>query len=170
MRSHSHQSGNYPERSASQTSSTTTSSHSTQRSDEKKHRRFSNPIASKLFRSGSKSPTEIDIPKRKHNHSHSLDIHYIPRSNPQMDYFDQRDGSISPVPMSPEPSSPRSSKPDFPKRASTPTRKNSDNYRRYSGTVYHYGRHSNDWLFGGFSVRDTVRDGIEKLRNHDKDS
>lgn len=87
-----------------------------------------------------------------------------------MNYFDQRDGSTSPNEMSPEPSSPQSSKQDFPKRATTPTRKNSDDYRRYSGTVNHYGRHSNDWLFGGFSVRDTVRDGIEKLRHHEKGS
>ncbi|KAL4920069.1 hypothetical protein BDW62DRAFT_199159 [Aspergillus aurantiobrunneus] len=33
--------------------------------------------------------------------------------------------------------------------------------RRYDNTVYHYGRHSNYWLFGGFSVRDTVRDGVD---------
>ncbi|KAJ5914826.1 hypothetical protein N7504_003709 [Penicillium tannophilum] len=171
MRSHSHQSGIYPKRSASQTSSTTSSSRSTQRSDEKKSRRVSNPIASKLFRSESKSPTEIDIPKRKHTHSHSMDTHYIPRSDPEKNYFDQSDGSTSPTEMFPEPSSPQSSKQDFPKRASTPTRKNGDDYRRYSGTINHYGRHSNDWLFGGFSVRDTVRDGIEKLRNQDeKDS
>ncbi|KAH8690135.1 hypothetical protein BGW36DRAFT_390267 [Talaromyces proteolyticus] len=43
-------------------------------------------------------------------------------------------------------------------------RTRSDGYKRYSGTLNHYGRHSNDWLFGGFSVRDTVRDGIEKLK------
>jgi hypothetical protein len=35
----------------------------------------------------------------------------------------------------------RTSKADVPKRASTPTR-NSGDYKRYSGTVNHYGRHS----------------------------
>jgi len=43
-------------------------------------------------------------------------------------------------------------------------------YRRYSGTINHYGRHSNEWLFNNFSVRDTVRDGIEKLRHHPRSS
>jgi hypothetical protein len=47
-------------------------------------------------------------------------------------------------------------------------RSRSDSYKRYSGTVNHYGRHSNDWLFGGFSVRDTLRDGIEKLKGHNE--
>jgi hypothetical protein len=70
--------------------------------------------------------------------------------------------------MSPDESSPQSPKGNFgPKRASTPTRKNSDDYKRYSGTINHYGRHSNDWLFGGFSVRETVRDGFDKLRNRE---
>ncbi|KAJ5267528.1 hypothetical protein N7478_010336 [Penicillium angulare] len=171
MRSQSHQSGNYPRRSLSQTSATTSSSRSTQRSDEKKHHRLSNPLTSKLFRPDSKSPAAINIPKNRQ----SADAHYIPRSNPDAAYFGQEHSSTSPVKMSPEPSSPtsptspQSPKPDFGKRPPTPTRKNSDDYRRYSGTVNHYGRHSNDWLFGGFSVRDTVRDGIDKLRHHDKD-
>jgi hypothetical protein len=47
-------------------------------------------------------------------------------------------------------------------------RSRSDSYKRYSGTINHYGRHSNDWLFGGFSVRDTLRDGIEKLKGHNE--
>ncbi|KAE8557494.1 hypothetical protein TMatcc_004948 [Talaromyces marneffei ATCC 18224] len=47
-------------------------------------------------------------------------------------------------------------------------RPRSDSYKRYSGTINHYGRHSNDWLFGGFSVRDTLRDGIEKLKGHNE--
>jgi hypothetical protein len=29
--------------------------------------------------------------------------------------------------------------------------------RKTSGTTSHYGRHSNDWLFGGISVRETVK-------------
>jgi hypothetical protein len=73
--------------------------------------------------------------------------------------------------MSPQATSPQSPKQEYiTKRGSTPTRKSSDDYRRYSGTVNHCGRHSNDWLFGGFSVRETVRDGIEKFRHHDKES
>ena len=41
-----------------------------------------------------------------------------------------------------------------------------DDHKRYSGTISHCGRHSNEWLFNNFSVRETVRDGIEKLRHH----
>jgi hypothetical protein len=70
-------------------------------------------------------------------------------------------------------SSPQSPKQDYMKRAPTPTRSNSGDYKRYSGTVNHYGRHSNDWLFGGFSVRETVRGvrgSLDKLRNQDKES
>lgn len=94
----------------------------------------------------------------------------IPRSAPKMSYFDDHHHySSSPVQMSPGNSSPCSPKEDFgTKIAPTPTRKTSDDYRRYSGTVNHFGRHSNDWLFGGFSVRDTVRDGFEKLRHHEE--
>lgn len=49
----------------------------------------------------------------------------------------------------------------------SPTSPRPDNYKRYSGTVNHYGRHTNDWLFGGFSVRDTVRDGIDRVFHHE---
>ncbi|KAL3477489.1 hypothetical protein BJX99DRAFT_126099 [Aspergillus californicus] len=48
------------------------------------------------------------------------------------------------------------------------SRKSSDDRRRYDNTVYHYGRHSNYWLFGGFSVRDTVRDGVDWLKQQKK--
>jgi hypothetical protein len=50
-----------------------------------------------------------------------------------------------------------------------PSRHNND-HRRYSGTVNQYGRHTNDWLFGGFSFRDTFRDGLDKFRHHDPKS
>ncbi|KAJ6161115.1 hypothetical protein N7470_004511 [Penicillium chermesinum] len=94
----------------------------------------------------------------------------IPRSNADASYFDQDHYSGS-ADMSADNGSPRSFKGEFPiKRSASPTHRHSDDYRRYTGTVNHYGRHSNDWLFGGFSVRDTVRDGIEKLRHHDKES
>jgi hypothetical protein len=74
--------------------------------------------------------------------------------------------------MSPiEPTSPTSAglkKRDSGSYSSYP-RKSGEDYRRYSGTVNHYGRHSNDWLFGGFSLRDTVREGVDRLR-HGKES
>lgn len=173
MYSQSYHSDTYPKRSRSQTSATTCSSRSTQRSEEKKHgRTLSNPLASKLFRSGNKSPTPIDTPKQHQRQSSACASHPrdIPRSAPEHSYFDHH-RSQSPDQMSPRAASPQSPKQEYTtKHAPTTTRKNSDDYRRYSGTVNHYGRHSNDWLFGGFSVRETVRDGIEKLRHHDKES
>ncbi|KAL4820322.1 hypothetical protein BDW67DRAFT_181395 [Aspergillus spinulosporus] len=51
---------------------------------------------------------------------------------------------------------------------SSKSRASSDSRRRYDNTVYHYGRHSNYWLFGGFSVRDTVRDGVDWIRQQRK--
>ncbi|RAK77590.1 uncharacterized protein BO72DRAFT_527439 [Aspergillus fijiensis CBS 313.89] len=45
------------------------------------------------------------------------------------------------------------------------SRKSTEDYRRYSGTVNHCGRHSNDWLFGGFSLRDTWGDTQRKTKN-----
>ncbi|KAL4936711.1 hypothetical protein BDV06DRAFT_88393 [Aspergillus oleicola] len=48
------------------------------------------------------------------------------------------------------------------------SRKSTESRRRYDNTVYHYGRHSNYWLFGGFSVRDTVRDGVDWIRQQKK--
>lgn len=174
MHSQSYQSGRYPKRSLSQTSATTTSSWGSQRSNEKKHSRHSsNPLSSKLFRSSSRSPTPIEIPLThlRQACSSMSQPRDIPRSTPASSYFDQGYRSGSPVDMSPESTSPRSPQAEYiAKRASTPTRKNSDDYRRYSGTVNHCGRHSNDWLFGGFSVRETVASGLEKLRNNDKES
>ncbi|CRG83461.1 hypothetical protein PISL3812_00812 [Talaromyces islandicus] len=68
--------------------------------------------------------------------------------------------------VSPRPSSSHSRMPSNGIVGVSSTRSRSDRHKRYSGTLNHYGRHSNDWLFGGFSVRDTFRDGIEKLRGH----
>ncbi|KAK4870973.1 hypothetical protein LT330_000210 [Penicillium expansum] len=157
------QSNIYPKRSLSQTSATSTSSHTSQSSQEKKRSRLSKPL-SNLFRS--KSPALIDIPKSHEDiMSQPRDI---PQSNHKSSYFPDQDyTSTSPTQMSPSMGSPKA---DSPKRASTPTRKSSGDYKRYSGTVNHYGRHSNDWLFGGFSVRDTVRDSLDKLRSQDKES
>lgn len=170
MHSQSYQTGQYPKRSLSQTSATTTSSRSSQRSNEKKHSSTfsSNPIA-RRFRSASKPLDPIDIPQShsRHRSSSMSQPRDIPRSAPSHHtYFDQNHGSTSPIQMSPDESSPRSPKGEFEtKRASTPTRKNSGDHKRYSGTINHYGRHSNDWLFGGFSVRETVRDSFDKLRH-----
>jgi len=174
MHSQSYQSGYYPKRSLSQTSATTTTSRGSQCSDEKKHsRHFSNPLSSTLLRLRSKSPTPVEIPlthlrQASSSMSQPRDIH---RSTPGTSYFDLGHHATSPIDMSSESTSPCSPKSEYAtKRASTPTRKNSDDYRRYSGTINHYGRHSNDWLFGGFSVRETVASGLDKLRNNDKES
>lgn len=173
MHSQSYQSEYYPKRSLSQTSATTASSRDSQRSNEKKHSRHSSqPLTSKLFRSRSKSPTPIEIPmiNLRQASSSMSQPRDIPRSTPGNSYFDQDYRSTSPVDMSPGSTPPRYPKSEYTaKRASTPTRKNSDDYRRYSGTINHCGRHSNDWLFGGFSVRETVASGLEKLRNSDKE-
>ncbi|CAG8266930.1 unnamed protein product [Penicillium salamii] len=144
-----------PQRSLSQTSTTSSRSNQSQKSS-----RLANKLSSKIFRS--KSPAPIDIPRNRTSN--------IPRSNPEASYFPQNYSSTSPTDMSPTISSPQSPRSDYEvKRASTPTRKSSGDYKRYSGTVNHCGRHSNDWLFGGFSVRDSVRGGIEKLRHSDKE-
>ena len=157
-----------PLRSLSQTSATSTSSRASHSTEKKHARKVSNPVASRILRGRSKSPTPIDIPQGNHSRQHSSGMSQpqdIPRSNPEASYFDHE--SASPVEMSPDNASPRSHKSEYTtKRPSTPPRRNSNDYRRYSGTINHCGRHSNDWLFGGFSVRDTVRGGIEKLRSH----
>ncbi|KAL4878012.1 hypothetical protein BJY04DRAFT_221584 [Aspergillus karnatakaensis] len=48
------------------------------------------------------------------------------------------------------------------------SQKSKEDRHRYNNSVYHYGRHSNQWLFGGFSVRDTVRDGVDWIRQQKK--
>jgi len=61
-------------------------------------------------------------------------------------------------PLSP-PGSPYSPRAELAKRGTSSSRRSSgsvDDYRRFNGTINHYGRHTNDWLFGGFSVRDTI--------------
>ncbi|KAJ5835443.1 hypothetical protein N7447_001469 [Penicillium robsamsonii] len=149
----------YPKRSLSQTSATSSSSQFSQ----EKHSKLSNPL-SKLFRPN--TPVSIDIPKNQDTMSQPRDI---PQRSKTSYFPDQGYTATSPTQMS-SMGSPQSPKVDCPKRASTPTRKNSDDYKRYSGTVNHYGRHSNDWLFGGFSVRETVRDSLDKFRSQDKES
>ena len=66
----------------------------------------------------------------------------------------------SPPPMSPDTMSSTSPVETSTKKKrhsnSYSARKSSSDYKRLSGTVQHRGRHANDWLFGGFSVRDQV--------------
>lgn len=82
-------------------------------------------------------------------------------------YTDMSRRAASPDQMSPR-SSISSNRSDYRKQRDHTHRSSraSADYRRYNGTVNHYGRHSNDWLFGGFSLRDTVRDGVDRLRHH----
>ncbi|RHZ72810.1 hypothetical protein CDV55_108716 [Aspergillus turcosus] len=133
--------------------------------------RLSFPSGASLFRSRSKSPaaigTELPVTRTRRSTSDSYG-ETIPRSVPNS----PDNITTSPTAMSPiESASPTSFGPH--KRDSgshsSHSRKSGDDYRRYSGTVNHYGRHSNDWLFGGFSLRDTVRDGVDRLR-HGKES
>jgi hypothetical protein len=158
-------SSNSPKRSLSQTSSTSSSSGTSQHSQKPKDKSSS---LSKIFRS--KSPAPIVIPKsRLREDCNPSQPRDIPQSHPDSSYFpDHRYHSTSPTEMSPTTPSLRSLKQDLAtKQGASSSRKD---YRRYSGTVNHCGRHSNDWLFGGFSVRETVRGGIEKLRSSDKDT
>lgn len=162
-----HSSVYHPKRSLSETSTTSTSSHHKSDSHKSTH-----GLSSKLLLKRSKSPAPIDIPSGSHSRQASTSPSQprdIPRSAPNHSYFTDDHHCTSPQ-MSPNKSSPRSPKSEFAaKRVGTPTRKNSDDYRRFSGTVNQVGRHSNDWLFGGISVRDTVRDSFEKLRHQDQD-
>ncbi|PLB55885.1 hypothetical protein P170DRAFT_433358 [Aspergillus steynii IBT 23096] len=152
---------------------TTTSTTSSSSPPPKKHK-LSLSASGKFFpsrsvsrsraRSDSPTPTDLplDVPRSRTRHrAETLDI---PRSHPSTEYSARR--STSPRPMSPAQSQDPSVTAQ--KRVSGSytysPRRSGDDYRRYSGTVNHYGRHSNDWLFGGFSLRDTVRDGVEKLR------
>ncbi|KAJ5776679.1 uncharacterized protein N7511_001690 [Penicillium nucicola] len=152
-----------PQRSFSQTSSISTASRTSQAST----KQDKPSLSSRIFRS--KSPVPLYIPRRSHQDSNVSPGRDIPRSNPDSSYFpDHRDHFTSPTEMSPTISSPRSPKPDF--AAKQGMSSNRKDHRRYTGTVNHCGRHSNDWLFGGFSVRETVREGIEKLRSSDRDT
>ncbi|KMP05486.1 hypothetical protein DIZ76_015769 [Coccidioides immitis] len=75
----------------------------------------------------------------------------------------------SPLPMSPITSPSEQSHSSSKKRHSYSSRKSSNDYKRLSGTVNHCGRHANDWLFGGFSVRESVR-GLLKDDHEDNNS
>lgn len=112
-----------------------------------------------------RSSTPVDS-KERNNHSKAS-----PPSGPALETRMPRSNSpteMSPTSSiaSPRPSFSHSRMPSDGTIGVTSTRSRSDKHKRYSGTLNHYGRHSNDWLFGGFSVRDTFRDGIDKLRGH----
>ncbi|KAE8163792.1 hypothetical protein BDV40DRAFT_132399 [Aspergillus tamarii] len=128
--------------------------------------------AGRLFasrsRSRSKSPAPSDIPTTTRTRRSDSESTYILKRD-KMARISIPRRSESPTQLSP-PASPSSIKETHvTKRRSDSyhSRKSSDDYRRYSGTVNHYGRHSNDWLFGGFSLRDTVRGGVDRLRQRD---
>ncbi|KAF7595375.1 hypothetical protein BBP40_006368 [Aspergillus hancockii] len=127
--------------------------------------------AGRLFshsRSRSKSPAPIGIPVTRSRRSDSESTYIFKRDNMARISVPRR--SASPVPMSP--TSPSAKEVHSAKRRSDSyhSRKSSDDYRRFNGTVSHKGRHSNDWLFGGFSLRDTVRGGVDRLRQRDERS
>lgn len=172
MHSHSYEAGYHNQRSPSRSSTTSTASRGSQGRTEKKHtRKSSNSLSSTLLRGRSRSSMPVEIHKScTRQSSTSSQSGDTTRSAPNHSYFDQDHRSTSPAQMSSVASSSRPPKSQFTRRVPTPARQNSDDYRRYSGTVNHCGRHSNDWLFGRFSVRETVRDGFEKLRHSGKES
>jgi hypothetical protein len=131
-----------------------------------------------FLRSRSKSPVPPShsqtLPVRKsHDHPRDVPVHASTiggRASPSRVAFEDADGAMierttSPVPMSPHQrtsSSPSAHNLEFPNRSHTNSHSNSHSsrksgdYKRLSGTVNHCGRHANDWLFGGFSVRESV--------------
>ncbi|PWY89444.1 hypothetical protein BO94DRAFT_36117 [Aspergillus sclerotioniger CBS 115572] len=145
----------------SSTSSTTTTPSSPNTHGSKTKPRKASRLSSvkDFLHSRSNSPTPSDC-------SSPVPTFDIPRSIPSNS--DHR--STSPTAMSHRVSSDGDSHSASHKRSTSSAyaRRSGDDYRRYSGTVNHYGRHSNDWLFGGFSLRDTVRGGVDRLRHHSK--
>lgn len=149
------------------TTNTVTTSSTSSSPPSKKHK-LSLSASGKFFssraRSDSPTPTDLALEVSRSRTRHRAETLDIPRSHPPTEYSARR--SASPRPMSPTHSQDPSLTAQ--KRVSGSytysPRRSGDDYRRYSGTVNHYGRHSNDWLFGGFSLRDTVRDGVDKLR------
>ncbi|RAK94857.1 uncharacterized protein BO80DRAFT_489197 [Aspergillus ibericus CBS 121593] len=140
--------------SSSTTTTTTPSSPNTHISNSKPRKASRLSSVKDFLRSRSNSPTLSD-----HSPVPNFDI---PRSIPA----NSDHPSTSPTTMSHRVSSDSHSASH--KHSTSGHRRSGDDYRRYSGTVNHYGRHSNDWLFGGFSLRDTVRDGVDRLRHHSK--
>ncbi|KAE8375358.1 hypothetical protein BDV26DRAFT_17627 [Aspergillus bertholletiae] len=119
-------------------------------------------------RSRSKSPAPSDIPVATRSRRSDSESTYILKRD-KMARISIPRRSASPTEMSP-PASPSSIKETHSRKRRSDSYKAGEDYRRYSGTVNHYGRHSNDWLFGGFSLRDTVRGGVDRLRQRDDKS
>ncbi|GAM39976.1 hypothetical protein TCE0_034f11961 [Talaromyces pinophilus] len=117
-------------------------------SADNKRRRSPPPLQSSSAVSTSTSPTSPLSPSSIERTYSPTDMSPTSSHHPQRPNMGHRDASSSTIDSS--------------------ERSRSDSYKRYSGTINHYGRHSNDWLFGGFSVRDTLRDGIEKLKGHNE--
>ncbi|WEW57101.1 hypothetical protein PRK78_002561 [Emydomyces testavorans] len=123
-------------------------------------------------RSRSKSPAPIVTNPISPTAPHPLVASPTERTFPHADYLLDSPPPISPM-SSPVASSPteqrsHSSTMSGKKRHSYTSRKSSSStstsssssssdYKRLSGTVNYCGRHANDWLFGGFSVRESVR-------------
>lgn len=138
-------------------------------SGERSHRRavsHSSSIFSsgkRFFRSRSSSPAPMQVQTGATSSTAAYrDTRNHSRSRAASAEHPQR--TTSPVPMSPgsRPQSPASPfRSGFAKHGRHPSRVSSngseDDWKRYNGTVNHLGRHGNDWLFGGFSVRDTIR-------------
>ncbi|PYH95255.1 hypothetical protein BO71DRAFT_302979, partial [Aspergillus ellipticus CBS 707.79] len=140
-------------RAFSESSTSTSSTTTTTNKPSHTHKASRLSRAKQFLRSHSNSPTTTSS-----NHSSPSSSLDIPRSTPS-------NSTMTPAAMSSSPVSLDSM--DHPhSKPSTPTRRTGDDYRRYNNTVNHYGRHSNDWLFGGFSLRDTVRGGVDRLRHH----
>ncbi|KAK2756719.1 hypothetical protein FQN54_005165 [Arachnomyces sp. PD_36] len=116
-----------------------------------------------------------DYPRDGHAHAATVGG----RISPSRVTFDDIDGgapierTTSPAPMSPRQrttSSPSPHQWEFSHRSHSGSYSNSNSnshshshssrksgdHKRLSGTVNHCGRHGNDWLFGGFSVRESV--------------
>ncbi|KAK2733424.1 hypothetical protein FQN57_002120 [Myotisia sp. PD_48] len=107
----------------------------------------------------SKSPHPIDtVTGQHHQHYHQYE-QASPDGNQNQNFHMSPQTTSSPSPMYSDgtmsPTSP--TEPSKKKRhsSSSTSRKSSDHKRR-SSTLSHYGRHGNDWLFGGYSVRDHV--------------
>lgn len=154
----------------SSTSSNTSQGHQpSAKTTKRASNRHSHPIylpssRSRHFYPRSTSPT----PDNDDNNMHHLSSDQSPEdshnSTSQFTDLTQRASSLDQ--MSPR-SSISSYRSDYRKQHEHTHRStNTNDYRRYNGTVNHYGRHSNDWLFGGFSLRDTVRGGVDRLRHH----
>ena len=146
------------------TRSASTNSHSNRKHTTTHTRSTSHSLSlptAKMFRSRSKSPAPIDTGLDSHSQNYSTSPTQMSPTDLHRPAYGKRasDSSYSSYSSHSRSHSSSTSHPQ-------PHRRSSDDYRRLNGTVNHHGRHSNDWLFGGFSLRDTVKDGVDKLKSH----